>query len=357
MNGSGNLRGGVQLSAEVDRAISHWEEMYTAQDAAKVLIRQKKLRAGGDENIFRKIRVLPENIAEAEPIQFSESGLLLDEGIHRISGPPGSGKTRLAYWEIIQRVTAGQKWAILDAEMGQIRYKQTMKQLGADDDVLGDIYYMDALDGGVPDIMEHGRALGRMLQRSGYHGVLYDSQITFLGASGVSENDAHEVRNWTVAASGMPCVIILDHTGHADNSRSRGTSDKGAGCDVDMMLKRGEPFAIEQPGSVSLVVNKDRSGTLAIGSSIEIGIECLGSDEMDFRPGEWNTKYIGYEATVSEIVDLIMISTGRDFVTATELQDRIAGRKQKRLERIRDAVENGEIFETVEGRVKHYTAA
>jgi hypothetical protein len=283
---------------------------------------------------------------------------MLDIGIHRMSGPPGVGKTRLAYWEIIQRVTSsGQKWAILDAEMGQIRYKQTMKQLGASDAVLRDIYYMDALDGGVPDIMEHGRALGRLLTRGGYHGVLYDSQITFLGASGVSENDAHEVRNWTVAASGMPCVIILDHTGHADGTRSRGTSDKGAGCDVDMLLRREEPFAVEHPGSISLVVNKDRSGTLAVGSCIEIEIECLEYGDMDFRPGEWSDAHVGYEATIAEIVDLITLGTGRDFVTATELQGKIKGSKPKRLELIQNAVKNGDIIETVEGRVKHYTAA
>jgi hypothetical protein len=216
---------------------------------------------------------------------------------------------------------------------------------------------MDALEGGVPDIMEHGRALGRMLQRGDYHGILYDSQISFLGASGVSENDAHEGRNWTIAASGVPCVIILDHTGHADGTRSRGTSDKGAGCDVDILLKRGEPFAIERPGSVSLVVNKDRSGTLAIGSSIEITVECLDPDGMDFKPENWSTAHVGYETTIAETVDLIMLDTGRDFVTASELQAKLVGSKPKRLDLIRNAVDNGEIYEAMEGRVKRYTAA
>jgi hypothetical protein len=358
VNGYGDgLRGVVAFTAEEDQAVAYWRNIYKSQEKARDANKQDKLRSGGDESIFRKIRVLPEDIAEAESARFSESGLLLDEGIHRIAGPPGAGKTRLAYWEVLQRTVAGQKWAILDAEMGQVRYKQAMKQLGADDSVLRDIYYMDALDGGVPDILEHGRALSRMLRRSEYHGVLYDSQITFLGASGVSENDAHEVRNWTVATSGMPCVIILDHTGHSNDERSRGTSDKAAGCDVDLVLKTGRPFAIDMPGSISITVNKDRSGTIAVGLSIDIEIECLESGDMDFKPGEWSLERAGFEATVADFVNLITLNTGRDYATAGELQGKLDGRKQNKLAQIRNAVENGEIVETFDGRMKLYSAA
>jgi hypothetical protein len=357
-NGYSSLRGGTTfITAEEDRDISYWRSTYKAQDRARDANKQEKLRSGGDESIFRKIRVLPENIAEAEEIRFSESGLLLDIGIHRISGPPGAGKTRLAYWEVIQRVSGGQKWAILDAEMGQIRYKQAMKQLGADDGILRDIYYMDALDGGVPDILEHGRALSRLLQRGGYHGILYDSQITFLGASGVSENDAHDVRSWTVAVSGMPCVVILDHTGHVDDTRSRGTSDKAAGCDVDLMLKPVRPFTMGMPGSISISANKDRSGTLAVGSYIEIEIECLGSDRMDFVPGAWNMERADFEVTVADLINMITMDDKREFVTAGELQGKLRGRKQNRLEQIRNAVENGEIVEFYDGRKTCYSVA
>jgi hypothetical protein len=358
VNGYGDgLRGVVAFTAEEDQAVAYWRNIYKSQDKARDANRQDKLRSGGDESVFRKIRVLSEDIAEAEPARFSESGLLLDAGIHRIAGPPGAGKTRLAYWEVLQRTGAGQKWAILDAEMGQIRYKQTMKQLGATNSVLKDIYYMDALDGGVPDIMEHGRALSRMLRRSGYHGVLYDSQITFLGASGVSENDAHEVRNWTVATSGMPCVIILDHTGHSNDERSRGTSDKAAGCDVDLVLKTGRPFAVNMPGSISITVNKDRSGTMVVGSSTDIEIECLESGEMGFNPGEWSSDRVGFETTISDLVNLITIGNGRDYATASELQVKLKGRKQNKLDRIRNAVENGEIIEFKDGRMICYSAA
>jgi hypothetical protein len=356
-NGHNGLRGGTQPTAEQDNAVRYWEGIYDAQDAAKEIRKQKKLRSGGDEGVFRKIRIMPEDIKDAEQVEFSSSGLLLDVGVHRISGPPGAGKTRVAYWEIIQRVSSGQKWAVLDAEMGQVRYKQAMKQLGATDDIMGDIYYMDALEGGVPDILEHGRALTRLLQNGGYHGILYDSQITFLGASGVSENDAHEVRNWTVAVSGMPCVIILDHTGHMNESRGRGTSDKAAGCDVDLVLKPIRPFSIELSGSISLTVNKDRSGTMAVDSFIDIGIECLGLGDMDFKPGEWIIAQPDYKTTIADLINFMTMDDKREFVTATELQSKLRGRKQSKLDQIRIAVENGEIVEFFDGRKTCYSAA
>jgi hypothetical protein len=357
MNDNNGLRGGRQPTIEEEGDVKKWRDIYRAQNVARDELKQEKLRSGGDEGIFRKMRVHPGDIPEGEDCQFSSTGVLLDVGVHRIAGAPGTGKTRYAYWEVIDRVMSGQKWAILDAEMGQIRYKRTMKQLGATDQILNSINYMDALEFGVPDILEHGRALSRLLQRDGYHGILYDSQIAFLGASGISENDAHDVRNWTMSASGVPCAIILDHTGHGNDSRGRGTSDKPAGCDVDLILRAVKPFTMEFSGGISITVNKDRFGLLATGSSIYIDVECLGEGRMNFVPGDWDIieKDKRKDCSVAEYLGLFILGVDRDYALAGELLAQLIGQKQSRLDQIEIAVANGEIIETRVGNSKHYT--
>jgi hypothetical protein len=325
-----------------------------AQAQAKEEIRQEDLQSGGDESLYKELVMDPDDIEEAEDVPFSASGLMLDSGIHRISGPPGIGKSRLAYWEVIQRVSEGQPWAILDAEMGQRRYKHVMLQLGATNRDLHNIMYMDAYGGGVPDQIRHGRALMRILEREGYHGILYDSQIAFLGASGISENDAHEVRTWTMAAcTGVPCAIVIDHTGHSDDSRGRGTSDKAAGCDVDLVLNSEVPFARGQSGNLRLTVNKDRSGTLTTGSSIEIGVECFDSG-MEFVPGSWG---ISETLSISEKLAIFLLGSRREYATAAEMQKIVGGRKQNSLAVIREAVELGDIVEEKVGKTKRYSVA
>jgi hypothetical protein len=359
-NGQRKLRGGIQQVRISDIPTAE-NDPYPAARARVFASRQANeeydqaiLIEGGDEAQFDTINTA--DISELEPVEYSASGVLLSTGIHRISGPPGGGKTRFAYWEIIQRVKAGEYWAVYDQEMGPERYKQTMLQLGATEEDLSNIDYVTTKSGVVPNLVRHGRAFVRFLNKRHVDGILYDSQTVFLGACGISENDAQGVRNWTVSAcSGIGCAIIIDHVGHANDEHGRGSSDKAAGCDIDLILKVDMPFAMGLHGSIVMKVNKDRSGTIPSGSEIIVNVMCNSDDDgMVFSPASWGVADYSDPLTVAEHLSLLLMRTGRDYAIARELQAELKGMKQDRIAKIREAVENGEIKEKIVGNAHRY---
>lgn len=343
-------------TAAQDTSDEYWLAIYRAQANAKEKLRAEKLVAGGDESLFSVVN--PDDIGEPELVELSKSGVLLSRGIHRISGPPGGGKTRLGYWDVLQRVRSGERWSVFDKEMGPPRYKQAMIQLGATPDDLSRIDYIDTPNSITPDLIKHGRALIRSIVSRGSTGILYDSQTPFLAACGISENDPQGVRDWTVSAcSGIGCAIIIDHTGHADDSRGRGTSDKGAGCDADMYLKVLSPFKIGQDGKISLTVNKDRSGTLLSGSKITLDVSCWDGG-MDFQPSDWGGADEDSDVSVAEALAMLLMQKefgDRDYARAGELQKAVTGTKEVKIRRIAAAVKDGSILEKEVGNSKRYS--
>jgi hypothetical protein len=337
--------------AAVSRAI----EFKRANREADIFLREELMRQGGDESKFVPTSLL--DVFDPEPVELDASGVLLSTGVHRISGPAGSGKTRFAYWCVLQRVRAGEKWAICDLEMGASRTRQAMRQLGATDHDLGRLFYIDMPDNMTPDLIEHGRALARSVVSRGCSGILYDSMTPFLAASGMSENDPQGVRDWTVSAcSGTECAIIIDHTGHFDSSRGRGSSDKGAVCDVDLIFKAESPFAIGKNGQVSIQVNKDRSGTLPAREMMYIDVEC-DEGTMVFIPGNWEEPIPwSVDSPVEEILELLILKyPDRDYARAGELQKEMKCDNSEKTILIREAVEDGRIILKRVGTEKRYS--
>lgn len=324
-----------------------------AREEAKRTLREERLRKGGDESKFTPICLL--DVFDPEPVELDASGVLLSSGVHRISGPAGSGKTRFAYWCVLQRIRAGEKWAVCDLEMGSGRCKQALRQLGATDAELRRIFYIRMPDDMTPDLVEHGRALARSVVVLGCSGILFDSMTPFLAASGTSENDPQGVRDWTVSAcSGVECSIIIDHTGHYDDSRGRGSSDKGAVCDVDLVFRVEFPFSIGRDGQVSVHVNKDRSGTLPAQQMMLIDVECTDSG-MNFFPGEWQELSAGNDGPVEDILALLLINNDRDYARAGELQRAMMCGNTDKTILIKEAVDDGRIILKRVGSEKRYS--
>jgi hypothetical protein len=356
------LKKPTTVSAEHETRVHSAMQSLMAYDEAREQVRNAKLRSGGDESrfAFRELRVYD----EPEPVELSKGGLLLSHGVHRVNGPAGEGKTRLMYWEVLQRVRAGEAWAIFDTEMGPSRCKQAFAQLGADEHEMRSILYTETTDDIIPDLVAHGRALCGKALAAGCAGILYDSMTSLLAVSGVQENDAQGVRAFSDAAcipmsAAGGTVIVIDHTGHEARNRGRGSSDKSAGCDVDMYLETLQHFAFGQSGAVSLTVNKDRSGTLAVGASLRVQVDCYENGNMEFSPGDWgviNTDEDGNDAV--EALGKILRDLGpqrdRDYVTATELRDEMSGQEQRKTEQIKLALRSGEILTEKVGKERHF---
>jgi len=194
---------------------------------------------------------------------------------------------------------------------------------------------------------------------AGCAGILYDSQTPFLAASGIDENDPQGVRAWTDAAARPMAAaggtaIVIDHTGHAEAERGRGSSDKAAGCDVDMFLSSIEPFARGVDGLLGLTITKDRSGTMVNGSSVRINVQCYENGDVDIRPESWQD-FDGTDINVAEILELILLGNGLSYATATELQEKIPGTKKDKLMRIEKAVRDLYITRRKVGKSYQYS--
>jgi hypothetical protein len=355
------VNSGTYDNAEHEDNVSRWTRQYHAQETARERMRHERLKAGGDESLFS---VIPASeIEEPEPVSLSKGGLMLSSGVHRINGPAGDGKTRLAYWEILQRVRAGERWAIFDAEMGKERYKQAMMQLGATEHELESVDYIAVADDIIPDLVLNGRALCAFALSRECSGLLLDSMTPLLAACGVSENDPQGVRAFTDAAcrpmaNAGGTAILIDHTGHEAKDRGRGSSDKSAGCDVDMYLHTLRPFARGISGLVQLTITKDRSGTLPDGACIYVEAQCYETGEMDFEPESWDSTVTGDGDEAVEALGYALADLGpgrdRDYVTAGELHAKMHGQAQHKTEQVDLAVRSGRISTEKSGKERHY---
>jgi hypothetical protein len=106
--------------------------------------------------------------------------------------------------------------------------------------------------------------------------VIFDSCRKFLTSVGLDENSSDDYSKFTdalidpLARAGI-ATAILDNAGHAEKSRSRGTSSKADLCDLMYSLKTSEKFSKGRQGRLELESTHSRIGeitgtwTLALG--------------------------------------------------------------------------------------------
>lgn len=270
----------------------------------------------GDDDAFAEVdwdKVDPE-----QETPTGADGIFPETGIVWGSGRYGSGKTILAYWTALQRVRAGWRVAVCEAEMGESRVMGLLQNLGATDDEIRRFHYLADPDGGIPDLVANGRALARKAKRLGARMVIFDSVIAFLAASGLDENSPTDIRNF-VNTTGRPIAdndglaYFIDHTGH-DNDRARGSSDKPGAGDFIFVVGQSVKFARGKSGQLRLAVSKDRSGKLPDGSAMLINVHAELDGSLELEPDIWltgtETDGAGDSPTRDKIVELIGANGG-----------------------------------------------
>jgi hypothetical protein len=233
--------------------------------------------------------------------------------------------------------------AVYEAEMGPARVKGILLNLGATRDDLRHIRYFKALeDGSVIDLVRHGRAFckGLILEETFY--ILYDAMTPLLMASGMNENSSTDIRSFVAAACtpmalASGTVYVIDHTGHTNPGRTRGSSDKWAAGDGEFMLSTVDPFARGRSGSIRLTCRKDRSGQIMAGSCLDIQVECAVDGSLDLKAGSWDTLELREMANpTQQRIREYLVEMGRP-VSAT----RIAQVLDMKVDGIRSALRRG----------------
>jgi len=208
-----------------------------------------------------------------EPTEL-ERDVLIKGAAHQIFTGPGEGKTWVALWLMKRVIQREQTAMFFDAENGKRIISERLQALEVGDDVDSYLHYYDfpamgiapedtalyhaELDGVLPDLL------------------VFDSWVGFLAGCGLDENSNTDVEEWANAyispAKLRGCtVVILDHVGHADTSRSRAASRKKDVVDVQWSLNKMQNFSRSNVGYVQLNLKKDRESWLPKRVGLSIG--------------------------------------------------------------------------------------
>lgn len=260
-----------------------------AHELARAELKAWMAEREGDEDAFEKADLL--TAAEELKVPIGADGVFIDHGLAWLFGAAGAGKSLLAYWALLQRIRAGQKVAVYEVEMGLARVKGLLRNLGATDAELGLVSYYRAPEGTVADLVADGRALARKLRAESISNLLYDAANPLLAAAGLNEDKAGDIRTFANTAC-KPItdrggfVLVIDHSGHSEPNRIRGSSDKPAAGDFIVGLLGAQRFRRGVSGSFTLVCKKDRTGEV---DGMTMSVKVIADDDgsVDLEPDGW----------------------------------------------------------------------
>jgi hypothetical protein len=260
---------------------------------------------------------------------------------HSMFGVPGGGKTWVALLDAARVLGRGQVVVWVDKEMGRAAVKERLLLLGVQEDMLtADRFVyceMPVLDGS----KESREQWGEMLRLLRPALVVVDALTEVIGDFGGSDNRAEDVQKWLgwylePARRSGASTLILDHTGHEDVTRERGSIHKAAAAKLRWAVS-GSGYG-RNPGEVGSIVVKCSKNTLAAEVENEyrfrIGTEADGS--FVFEPtlfSDSDGRDTGAQERVEREVEQVLIEAAPQRFTPTALRDAVKARPNS----IRDA--------------------
>lgn len=189
-------------------------------------------------------------------------GIIYTGRRHVISGPPESVKTLFAYILALTAIRDDVPVALIDFEMGPTAARRLLDDLGATNDELQAIYYVNPEtkpERGLERIIHHGCEL-----------VIIDASIGAYDASGLDDNARKDVQAFASAwidplwKNGVASLMI-DHVTKNVDTRGKftiGSERKLGATDVHLGLEPLKTLTRGGTGLVKLHVHKDRPGFL-----------------------------------------------------------------------------------------------
>lgn len=207
-------------------------------------------------------------LPDTPPIQptLGGVGLLYPGKRHVFSGPPESAKTLAAYALIIRVVHANETAVLIDFEMGAYDARQRLRELGATDDDLDRIDYLE------PDEPATETRIDYLVDRRPSL-VVVDAALGAYSLQGLDDGDRGDVetlsrlyvhRFWRAGIA----TILIDHVVKNAEERGRwtiGSERKLGGADVSLGFETIAAVSRGTAGRYKIVTHKDRGGYLKRG--------------------------------------------------------------------------------------------
>ena len=235
------------------------------RDIPDMLIGPQDVYAGNGEQLEHTNGWQPLDLADpkyaAAPDPPAIHGMLYARKRHVLSGPPESAKTLVAYLLLLSAMRDGWHVAIIDFEMGPTAARQLLHELGATQDELTDIYYVEP---SAPPSEANYQALIECETRL----VLLDAAIGAYDAQGLDDNkrqDAEKFAGTWIAPLWQAeiATLLIDHVVKNVDGRGKytiGSERKLGGADVHLGLEALKTLSRGGSGLIKVHVHKDRPG-------------------------------------------------------------------------------------------------
>jgi hypothetical protein len=203
------------------------------------------------------------NLEERPPIRPTIAGLVYPGKRHLFSGPQESAKTLAAYALALEEVRQGGIALLIDFEMGQWDARDRLRELGATDDDLERILYVE------PETPANGEII---LELIGWNPtlVVVDAAAGAYDLQGLDDNKRSDVERFAATyvrpfwLHGI-ATILVDHVVKNAENRGRyaiGSERKVGGADVHLGFEAVTPLRRGGTGLVRITTHKDRGGWL-----------------------------------------------------------------------------------------------
>jgi len=265
-------------------------------------------------------------------------GLMRSKGvIHHIFGDQESGKTTVALVTAIERLRKGETVVWLDWEMGEARLIDRMRSLGFKEADAPFFYFNMA---GMSPLSAVAQALACKP-----NWVFVDSVAYALETMG-GDTTENATRDF-LALLGMlaplievkASIVLIDHVGHGDKSRARGTSAKGQQVDVSFGMSVVKRWSRTTDGSAHITVRKDRDGYFETGTLAAV-VEFDASKEVTLRAPTMYDEAIAAEELQRQIIAIV---TDNQPITASGVASIVRRNKAGVLQEIRQLVDEGRL--------------
>jgi len=271
-----------------------------AARAAKARLDAEERAARGDAALFPPVDLLA--VADPPPLRLGAEGIFPCGAVSSLVGTHNTGKSPLIVYTGLRRIregwAAGELFGVYEQEMGPVRFRRLLNDLGATAEEIARFrYYSDMMR--PVDLVRNGRALCERAWSDGCRTLAYDSLISMLAVSGLDENNPVQVRSWFDAAARPMALlggaaIVADHSGLSDTGRARGTSDKDRAVDFVAVMRvvNGRVGKRGVSGEYELHCTKDRDSRF-IGDTMSLIHEAHPDGTFTYHPAGWEDELEG----------------------------------------------------------------
>lgn len=227
------------------------------------------------------------------PPKMLVDGLPFVVGVHtEMFGPKANGKTWLALMAAKALILRGEHVVWVDKEMGSNYMAGRLITLGVEPEVVTEFFhYLDhPTFSGRPDSTEVWNMLLDAMQPTL---IVFDARTEFLADAGLNENSGTDVAQWdsaylNPAARRGIATVMIDHVGHAEPGRGRGSGHKGNSAKVELQVECTEKFGPTSLGKMKVLLRKNtHAATIPESQTFEVGGEAQdnGGYTFVFRAG------------------------------------------------------------------------